>query len=182
MAAPTTIFPIIATQRLRLRQFAAKDDVGLHACLGNEKLVQYWDFSPCKNIQETRGWVRALARTVEPAYAIAWALTDPKTDDCIGMVNYHHREAHNRRLEIGYILNADYHGRGLMSEAVQKIMTHCISQLKTHRIAAIIHPDNAPSIRLATRLGFELEGGPLRDYWRVGNSYMSPMLYSFIAN
>jgi ribosomal-protein-alanine N-acetyltransferase len=62
------------------------------------------------------------------------------------------------------------------------VMSHCLGKLNTHRIAAVIHPDNAPSIRLVTRLGFACEGGPLRDYWRVGNNYMSPMLYSFIAN
>ncbi|WP_040856354.1 GNAT family N-acetyltransferase [Phyllobacterium sp. YR531] len=181
MAEPATKFPTMITPRLRLRQFESKDDKGLHACLGNHDLVRYWDFAPCKNIQETRGWVRALAKTIQPYSAIAWAVADIQNDECIGMINYHHREAHSRRLEIGYILQADYHGRGLMTEAVQQMMTHCVDQLKTRRIAAIIHPDNDPSIRLATRLGFKLEGGPLRDYWRVGDRFMSPMLYSFIA-
>ncbi len=182
MADQATPFPTILTERLRLRQFEPKDDAGLHACLGNERLVRYWDFSACENIQETRRWVRILAKTTSPYESIAWAVADAKTDECIGMVNYHHREARNRRLEIGYILNADWHRLGLMSEAVQALMAHCVDNLKTRRIAAIIHPDNAPSIRLVTRLGFQCEGGPLRDYWHVGNSFMSPMLYSFIAS
>ncbi len=182
MASQATKFPVMVTQRLRLRQFEPKDDKGLHACLGNQELVQYWDFAPCRNIQETRGWVRALAKGAQPETAIAWAVADIKTDECIGMVNYHHREAYSRKLEIGYILRAEYHGQGLMTEAVRKIMTHCIDELKTRRIAAIIHPDNAPSIRLAARLGFALEGGPLRDYWRVGDRFISPMVYSFIAS
>jgi ribosomal-protein-alanine N-acetyltransferase len=175
-------FPTIVTQRLRLRQFEPRDDAGLHACLGDERLVRYWDCALSENIQESRRWVRILAKTTTPSVSVAWAVADAKTDECIGMVNYHHREARNRKLEIGYILDASYHGRGLMSEAVQGMMAHCVDQLKTHRIAAIIHPDNAPSIRLAMRLGFKLEGGPLRDYWHVGNNYMSPMLYSFIAS
>ena len=72
------------------------------------------------------------------------------------MVNYHHRERAIAGLEIGYILRPEWHGRGLMSEAVQALMSHCVDNLKTHRIAAIIHPDNAPSIRLVTRLGFAM--------------------------
>ncbi|MBZ9600646.1 GNAT family N-acetyltransferase [Phyllobacterium chamaecytisi] len=175
-------FPKILTERLRLRRFEPKDDVGLHACIGDANLVRYWDFSACKNIQETRRWVRVLAKTMSPDESIAWAVAERDSDNCIGMVNYHHREPLNRRLEIGYILRSEWHGRGLMSEAVQAVMSHCLVKLNTHRIAAVIHPDNAPSIRLVTRLGFRFEGGPLRDYWRVGNNYMSPMLYSFIAN
>ncbi|NTS30011.1 GNAT family N-acetyltransferase [Phyllobacterium sp. BT25] len=175
-------FPVITTKRLRLRQFEARDDRGLHACLGNERLMRYWDFVACEDIDETRRWVRILAKTTSPYDALAWAVADAKTDECIGMVNYHHREARNHRLEIGYILNANWHGRGLMREAVQGLVAHCIENLKTRRIAAIIHPDNAPSIRLVTKLGFECEGGPLRDYWRTGTTYMSPMLYSFIAS
>lgn len=174
--------PTLVTERLRLRQFELGDDAGLHACLGDERLLRYWDCPLSRNIQETRGWVRQLAKPATPAESMAWAVADKASDECLGMVNYHHREAGNRRLEIGYILRPDHHGRGLMSEAVRALMRYSIDRLQMHRIAATIHPDNAASIRLVTRLGFELEGGPLRDYWRVGDRFMSPMLYSFIAD
>jgi ribosomal-protein-alanine N-acetyltransferase len=181
MADQAGTFPTILTERLRLRQFEPRDDIGLHACLGDDKLMRYWDFTACDSIQETRRWVRILAKTTSPYEALAWAVADRKTDECIGMVNYHHREARNHRLEIGYILNAEWHGRGLMGEAAQAMLSHCVDNLRARRITAIIHPDNTPSIKLVTRLGFECEGGPLRDYWHVGGKYMSPMLYSFIA-
>ena len=113
MADQAGTFPTILTERLRLRQFEPKDDAGLHACLGDENLVRYWDFSACENIQETRRWVRILAKTTSPYKSIAWAVTDKKTDECIGMVNYHHREPRNRRLEIGYILRCGMAWPGL---------------------------------------------------------------------
>jgi ribosomal-protein-alanine N-acetyltransferase len=53
--------------------------------------------------------------------------------------------------------------------------------LSVHRIEALIHPDNLPSIRLVERLGFSCEGGPLRDRWRRGDSYLSVMMYALIA-
>jgi RimJ/RimL family protein N-acetyltransferase len=45
----------------------------------------------------------------------------------------------------------------------------------------LIHPNNAASIALAKRLGFRCEGGPLRDYWRVGDGYLSVMMYGLLA-
>ena len=97
------------------------------------------------------------------------------------MVNYHHREAHNRRLEIGYILAPAQQGRGLMTEAMQAILAHCFEELAVRRVQALIHPDNAASIRLAERLGFRCDGGPLRDYWRVGDGFLDVMIYALLA-
>ena len=97
------------------------------------------------------------------------------------MVNYHHREAHNRRLEVGYILAPAKQGRGLMTEAMQALLAYCFDELGVRRVQALIHPDNAASIRLAQRLGFRCEGGPLRDYWRVGDGYMDVMMYGLLA-
>jgi ribosomal-protein-alanine N-acetyltransferase len=68
-----------------------------------------------------------------------------------------------------------------MTEALHAVITYCIRELHVHRVEAIIDPDNAASIRVAARLGFRREGGPLRDYWRVGDSYRSPVVYGLLA-
>ena len=44
--------------------------------LADANLVRYWDFSACKNIQETRRWVRILAKTTSPYKSIAWAVAN----------------------------------------------------------------------------------------------------------
>ena len=68
-----------------------------------------------------------------------------------------------------------------MTEAVAALVTYCLEDLAVHRIEALIHPDNVPSIRLVERLGFRCEGGPLRDRWRRGEGYMSVMMYALVA-
>jgi len=45
-----------------------------------------------------------------------------------------------------------------MSEAMQLVLREAFVTLKLHRIEANIQPGNAPSIALARRNGFELEG------------------------
>ena len=173
--------PILATKRLRLRQFEARDVEGLHACFGDPEAMRYWNFPPCETEAESARWVDILKKNTSPYQFLAWAIADKRSDRCIGMVNYHHREAHNRRLEVGYILAPAQQRRGLMTEAMQALLGYCFEELGVHRVQALIHPDNAASIALATRLGFRCEGGPLRDYWRVGDRYMSVMLYALLA-
>ena len=181
MAKTGNSFPTLATKRLRLRQFAQRDLQGQHACFGDEEAMRYWNSPACKSEAETGRSLEYLAKTTSAYDYLAWAVADKPGDRCIGMVNYHHREARNARLEIGYILAPAQQGRGLMTEAVAALVRYCLEGLAVHRIEALIHPDNAASIRLVERLGFRCEGGPLRDRWRRGEGYMSVMMYALIA-
>jgi RimJ/RimL family protein N-acetyltransferase len=182
LAKSARSFPELATPRLRLRQFEPRDAAGLHACFGDVDAMRYWNFPPCRSMVETERWLRILAKTSSPYDYLAWAVAEKRSDHCIGMVNYHHREAHNRRLEVGYMLARSHYGRGLMTEAMRALIAYCFTELHVHRMEALIHPDNSNSIRLAERLGFRFEGGPLRDYWRLGERYISVVIYGLIRD
>ena len=175
------VHPILTTKRLRLRQFESRDLAGLHACFGDAEAMRYWNFPRCETEEESARWLDILEKNSSPYQYLAWAVADKRTDRCIGMVNYHHREAQNRRLEVGYIMAPAQQRRGLMTEAMQGLLTYCFEELAVHRVQALIHPDNAASIALATRLGFRCEGGPLRDYWRVGDGFLDVMIYALLA-
>lgn len=171
----------ILTRRLRLRRFEARDLDGLHACFGDPESMRYWDSPATKTRSETARWVRILAKATSPARRLAWAVADRKSDRCIGMVDYHHREARHRRLEVGYILAPRARGHGLMREALGAFLGHCFDELGVHRVEAMIDPDNARSIQLVEALGFRREGGPLRERWRVGDTYTSALVFSLLA-
>jgi len=59
---------------------------------------------------------------------------------------------------IGYGGVAGHEGRGYMGEAMQLVLREAFTTLKLHRVEANIQPDNVPSIALARRAGFLLEG------------------------
>ena len=131
MAKPGAAFPMLLTQRLRLRRVEPRDADGLHACFGDPEVMQFWDFPPHPTMAETERLLTWLAKT---------------------------------------------------TEAVRAVLGYCVSGLGVHRIQALVHPENRASIRLVERLGFRCEGGPLTDYWCVGNGYRSAMLYAYVAS
>ena len=98
------------------------------------------------------------------------------------MVNYHRRDAHHRRLQLGYIVAPKHQRGGFGTEAVRAVLDYCAGALHVHRIEALIHPDNVNSTRLVERLGFRCEGGPLRDYWRISDGYASVLIYALISH
>ncbi len=178
---PDAGFPALSTRRLRLRRVERRDASGLHACFGDPVAMRYWDFPACGTIAETERVLKWLAKTTSPYDHLAWAITEGSSDACIGMVCYHHREARNRRLEVGYIVAPQHQRRGLGTEAVGALVEYCVGKLGVHRVQALIYPENTASIRLVARLGFRCEGGPLTDYWRVGDGYRSAMLFACVA-
>jgi [ribosomal protein S5]-alanine N-acetyltransferase len=59
---------------------------------------------------------------------------------------------------IGYSLDHDFNGKGIMSEAVKLVTDYGFQVLKLHRIEAGVMPHNIGSIRVLEKSGFEKEG------------------------
>ena len=174
-------FPTLITRRLRLRRFEPHDTADLHACFGDEGAMRFWNFPTYKTMAETKKRIVVrLSKTTNPYDHLAWAICKRSNGRCIGMVSYHHRNVHNRRLQLGYIVAPKHQRGGFGTEAVRAVLDYCIGALHAHRVEALIHPGNVASTRLVERLGFRCEGGPLRDYWRVGDGYASVLIYALI--
>jgi [ribosomal protein S5]-alanine N-acetyltransferase len=173
-------FPTLTTRRLRLRRFQGRDLGVLHACFSDVETMRLWNFPAHQRLAETERVQAWLAKTTSPYDHLAWAVCRKTDEQLIGMVNYHARDARNRRLQLGYMVAPKQQGKGYGAEAVAAVLDYCC-RLGVHRIEALVQPDNVASLRLLERLGFHCEGGPLRDYWRVGDRFASAMIYARIA-
>ncbi|RII43457.1 N-acetyltransferase [Galactobacter valiniphilus] len=74
-----------------------------------------------------------------------------------------------RQGSIGYWIDRGFSGRGLASEAVSVVLDHGFGEAGLHRVEALVHPENAPSLALLRRLGFREEGVRERALWVRGN-------------
>lgn len=59
---------------------------------------------------------------------------------------------------LGFQIDRELTGRGLMTEAVGLVVEHAFRSMKLHRVTAHHRLENEPSARLLARLGFEREG------------------------
>lgn len=60
--------------------------------------------------------------------------------------------------ELGWTLAPAYRGKGYATEAARFLLDYAFTELDQPHVISLIHPDNAPSIRVAERLGEKLEG------------------------
>ena len=84
----------------------------------------------------------------------------------IGSIGLLRIEPEHYRGEVGYALLPEYFRRGIMSEALDRILTYAWAKTPMHSIEARVNPENQGSIVLLEAAGF-LKEAHLREnhYW-----------------
>ncbi|MGE0481512.1 MAG: GNAT family N-acetyltransferase [Phycisphaerae bacterium] len=78
---------------------------------------------------------------------------------------------------LGYGLDAEHQGRGLMTEALRLVIAYAFESLRLHRVMANYQPTNVRSSALLRRLGFAIEGYA-RDYLYIHGRWADHVLTS----
>jgi [ribosomal protein S5]-alanine N-acetyltransferase len=150
-------FPTLSTARLDLREFDAKfvDDI---FTVRSDPIVQLYNSIP----HLTRGHtLRFIAEQLEK-YArrqeITWALLVRRLGRVVGCVTLFNWDSYHRRAEIGYDLARDQWGNGLAQEAVRGVLAFAFKEMDLNRVEIWTSSANDRSLKLASRLGFSLDG------------------------
>jgi ribosomal-protein-alanine N-acetyltransferase len=78
---------------------------------------------------------------------------------------------------LGYAIDQDFQGKGLMLEAGQSIIRFAFDVLHLHRIQANYQPGNQRSAALLARLGFRIEG-QAKNYLFLNGAWRDHVLTS----
>lgn len=81
---------------------------------------------------------------------------------------------------IGYWVDESVAGRGVMPTAVALVTDHCFLTLGLHRLEICVRPENAPSRRVAEKLGFREEGIRPR-YLHIDGAWRDHLVYALTA-
>ena len=105
---------------------------------------------------EARANIDRAARAWQDGTRAVFRIADAATDEVIGGINL--RFGDDDIAEISYFLRASARGRGLATRAVRLAARWAFDDLAIERIELRVHPENAPSRRVAERAGFSREG------------------------
>ncbi len=151
-------FPVIRTERLLLRPTTVADADVLYELRRNEDVMRYIDRPRPDSINDILALIQKIQDRFESNDGISWALALPDTDRYIGTISFHEIMKAHFRAEVGYMLHPDFHGKGIMSEALQAVIAHGFNNMGLHSIEAHLDPCNVASARILERNGFVREG------------------------
>lgn len=151
-------FPTLSTNRLVLRQFRNADSSDLFVLRSNPDIMRFIPRPLATSEQEATLLIQSFNEGIRTNEMITWAITLRDTDEVIGTIGFVRMNKENYRAEVGYLLRPDYHGTGVMQEALIAVVNYGFRTLNLHSIEAIVDPENVASAKLLERCGFQQEG------------------------
>ena len=149
-----TPFPRLITDRLVLRQLEMDDDEEIFFLRSDENVNKYLVAPIAKTIGDARDFIRKINTVVANNESVYWGLTVKDSNKLIGTICIWNIEWEENKAEIGYVLNPDLQGKGLMQEAIAAVIEYGFQQMKLQCLDAVLHRDNKRSILLLERNGF----------------------------
>ncbi len=175
-------FPEIETDRLLLRQVNKKDANTLFLLRTDKKAIQFIDRAPASSVDEIKSFIKMINKKIKDNETICWAITlKENPEELIGTISFHRIELENYRAEIGYMLMPEHWRKGLISEAIPKVIDHGFSKMKLHSIEANINPNNALSRKVLEKFGFKKEAHYKENYFFNGK-FLDSEIYSLLKS
>lgn len=106
--------------------------------------------------EDTRKTVQGNIMLHQRGYAKMFLIFDG--EEMIGVLSFNQIEPVNKAAYIGYWLDEDHQGKGIMSQALQAFMHHYAQRGEIRRFVIKCRVDNQASNQVALRNGFQLEG------------------------
>lgn len=172
-----TEFPLLATERLQMRELNARDATALFAMRSNERIMAHIGRPRHTTLEETMKLIQVIAQDRIDNTGITWAITLKGSGELIGTIGYYRLKKEHYRGEIGYMLSPDHWGRGLMGEALEAAVACGFARFGFHSIEAVTDPRNTASNKLLERHGFVREGLFRENYYWNGE-FLDSAVYS----
>jgi len=164
-------FPILKSTRLQLSKIGIEDRDSIYEIFSNEEVVKYYDLEAFKDIRQSDDIIKLFLSRFEDSLGIRWAIRFKDEEKCIGTCGFNTWSKPMRSTVIGYDLNRQYWGQGIITEALFTIIQCAFTGLlpcgHINRIQADTVPGNIASEKVLRKLGFKEEGLRRQSgYWK----------------
>jgi len=141
----------LETDRLILRDFCKED------------LDDFYNYCKLKTVGPNAGWKphtdKEESRVILKSFiekGDVYAVVSKKENIVIGSVGLHKKIDLKGKIhyEIGYVLSTHYEGKGLMTEAVKRVLRHAFLELELEDIMVCHFIENEKSKRVIDKCGF----------------------------
>src|SRR5712692_7785795 len=146
----------IETNRLILRPFEPTDAEAAFGWFGDPVVMRFTRTGPDTSIGQTKTRLDKY-REHQIAHGFSkWIIVDRRTRRSIGDSGLLVLQDYSWN-DLGFRFAQRYRGRGLATEAASAWVRVAFDELSLDRLTALVHPENAPSIRVLAKLRFRVE-------------------------
>jgi len=178
----TADYAVIPPGGSELRPLQEADADGLHALIERNRaqLARWLQWAQGQTHEQTLAYIHRAQAKESDGRGLERAIVAEQR--ILGVVGFPNIYSAHRSAEIGYWLDAQHQGQGIMTVAVAALVDLAFDGLHLNRLEIRTDVENARSRAVAERLGFRYEG-TLRQAYRVTDErYSDDAVYSMLAS
>ena len=110
------MFPILETQRLRLREIQHQDAGAIYNCFSNDDVTRYYGQDTLTTIEQALQFVELFANNYREKRGIRWGIERKDAQGLIGTIGYNVWSPRHKRAEIGYEIHPEFWGKVMQAK------------------------------------------------------------------
>ena len=161
--------------QINLRPWQQEDIIQLTALANNKNIAKYMaDVFPHPYITQNATAFIEMVNSKNPVSVFAITLNGQP----VGSIGLHAQaDILRKNYELGYWLAEEYWGKGIITEAIHKMVDYGFKNLDTVRIFARIFGNNQASQKAIIKAGFKLEGKFEKTIFKNGE-FLDELIYA----
>ena len=171
----------LETPRLILRKLNMRDanDIFEYASMPEVSEHVTWDYH--RNIADSMAFLKLIVQQYEDSKPSPWGIVEKSSGKLIGTGGYHNWFAEHRRAEVGYAISSKFWSRGLMTEALEEMLSFGFETMGLNRIEALCRKENPASEKVLLKCGMKFEG-VLREQMFMKGIFQDLKIFSILEN
>lgn len=167
--------PILETNRLIIRQVSIEDIEYIYNHMKNKEVRKYFEKFWPKDIEGVERFVSEAVQRNENDQAAEWVIFLKDEKKVIGRIWFGKFLDWCSAVHVGYSLDHYYWSRGIVSEALDRVIAFGFDEMHLRRIEAWHDSSNIASGKVMVKCGLTFEG-TLRERGDSGNAEMYSIL------
>lgn len=144
----------LSTDRLILRPLTEYDAADIFQIRSNPSINQFLHRNPPQNSFEALDFILGIKKKTKVKEIEFFGITLKKSSNLIGTICFWNFSEERKTAELGYELLPEFHGKGIMSEAIHIMLDYGWNELSLDSVAAFTNKENLSSIKLLQKFNF----------------------------
>ncbi len=132
--------------------------------------------SHCLDLEKTQNFIAFNLDKEKKREGYYFYARDLKTNNLIGYLCVKSIDNNISKCELGYFIDEDFQGKGIISKVVSETIAFCFNELKMNKIFICTSKMNKASQKIALKHDFKQEG-ILREEFKNGDGVLEDIVY-----
>jgi uncharacterized cupin superfamily protein/RimJ/RimL family protein N-acetyltransferase len=164
--------PQLETDRLILRAVELTDAPSIYKYAHDQIATQFVTWDPHQSVTDSENYIKSFVHPNYCSGVLTYAIClKENPQEMLGDVSAFFVSRPNKVMELGTILRRDHWGKGIVVEALNRLIQHCWQTQDVVRIQSRCFKENGQSFRMMEKLGMKYEGQLARSLYCKNQSW-----------